>query len=217
MGIFPTQREVNDNRARILGVSVAHQAPLGHYEELLALASSGVGPTTSGAYSASQAIQCALMIPFYMQESFQPVAVDWICVAAKAMDANTTAMAYNWIITDENGKVVATTPIVNNTACTVGLMTQTFTLATSPLRPGTYYYGFAYYDNTTTVSSTTTFSQYSIGTAAKQKIMGIKMWTYFGTGAQVPSTMTNGASCTLSIPTTNIQYNMINCNIRCIM
>lgn len=217
MGIFPTQREVNDNRARILGVSCAQQAPLGHYEHLLALAASGVGPTTSSAYSAGQAIQCALMIPFYMQESWAPVAVDWLCVTAKAMDVNTTSMAYNWIITNEIGKVVATTPIVNNTACTAGLMTQTFTPASVPLPPGTYYYGFAYFDNTTTVSSTTTFSQYSIANVAKQKIMGIKMWTYFGTGAQVPSTMTNGASCTLSIPTTNIEYNMINCNIRCIV
>ena len=214
MGIFPVQKEINENQSNILVVSPFSQAPIGHYEPILNFFGTG---STNLSYIAAQAIQCALMIPLYMQEQWRPTNIEWVCSAAQGLTANTTSILYRWIITDETGKVVATTPLVTNTALTVGINSQTVTPATTPLKPGTYYYGFAYYDNTTTVTSTTAMSHFTISTVARMRLMGCKMWTYQGTGAQAPSTMTNGATCTLSIPTTNTVWGFIQNSIRCLV
>lgn len=214
MSIFPVQKEINENQSQIVNVSPFSQAPIGHYEPMLNFLGTGSSNTL---YVANQAIQCAMMVPLYMQEQWRPVAIEWVCSAAQGITANTTSIAYNWIITDENGKVVGTTPIVTNTALTVGINSQTVTPATTPLKPGTYYYGFSYYDNTTTVTSTTGMTQYTISVAHRMRLLGCKMWTYQGTGAQAPSTMTNGATCTLSIPTTNTVWGIIQSSIRCII
>jgi len=212
MGIFPTLKEVNENQNQIINISPFSQAPLGHYEEMMNFIGTG---SANQLYTASQAIQCATMVPFYMQEQWRPTSIEWVVSAAQTIGVNTTSIAYNWIITDENGKVVGTTPIVSNTALVVGVNIQTITLSATTFKPGTYYYGFAYSDNTTT-SSTTSITHYSLSTAAKARITGCKMWTYQGTGAQLPSSMVNGASCTLSIPTLNTIWGIIQSSIRCI-
>lgn len=213
MAIFPIQQTVNNSQSsrQLLTINPLNPAPMGHYEYFLNFLGTG-GPTTT-LFSASQAIQCALMVPFYVQEQWIPITIDWIVIAAQTIGANTTTIAYNWIITDEWGKVVAVSPIVNNTALTVGLNSQTLTAGT--FKPGTYYYGFSYTDNTST-SSTTSIANYGVSSIARQRIMGCKMWTYKGTGAQLPSAMTVGATCTLSIPTSNVVFGVPVSTIRCI-
>jgi hypothetical protein len=211
MALWPAFTPLNDLPEQAKHISQFQESPTGVGEGLQTLGGQApVGGTTFP----GGAIQSALMMPVVVQQPWTPIAIDWTATGASATSPTTTAIAYNWIITDVNGKVVGTTPIAT-TAVAVGLMTQTVTISGSSLPPGLYYYGFSYTDSPGT--STTKMDVFTMTTAvqSKYRALGCKMWTYLGAGAQIPSTMTLGAACTLLVPTTTCVFAYLNSTIRC--